>query len=92
MKRSHGHRLLLGARHRDLGHGLAEGDGGGLDDAAAGRQIGSSLVAREDLADRVELVAMAAVEAGRVGGVAVQLDDLVVGHAGAPGAGRRRSG
>ena len=40
------------------------------------------LVDGEDLPHPVELVALAAVEAGRIGGVAVQLDHLVVGHAG----------
>ena len=38
------------------------------------------LAVGEDFAHPVELVAPAAVEAHRVGGVAVQLDHLLLGH------------
>ena len=41
-----------------------------------------ALVDGKDLPHPIELVASAAIEAGGVGGIAVQLDHLGVGHAG----------
>ena len=77
-----GQRLGLGPRHRSLRHRLAERDGGGLDDAAAvaaRRQVAGGLVERLQVG---QLVAQAALQAGGVAGVAVQLDHLLGRHAG----------
>ena len=60
----------------------AERDRGGLHDAVA-LHAKRQLAAQERLADRIQLVAMAEVQAARIGRVAVQLDDLGIGHAGA---------
>ena len=69
-----------------LGHALAEGDRGRLDDAAAGLAVGRLAGRLEARPDPVELVAPPAGQAGRVGAVAVQLDDLVLRDARRPGA------
>src|SRR5262245_53805800 len=75
------HGLVLRPRHGDLGHRLAERDRGGLHDAVAFHAERQLAVAEEALPDRLELVTMAAVQAACVGGVAVQLDHLGIGHA-----------
>ena len=81
MNRSQLQGLVLGARHLDLGHRLAERDRGGLHDAVALLADRQRALAQERLLDRLQLVALAAVEAARVGRVAVQLDDLRLRHA-----------
>ena len=77
-----GQRLGLGARHRPLRHGLAEGDGRGLDDAAAVAAGGSSPWSWNGAFRSASSWRRPHVEAGRVAGVAVQLDHLLGGHAG----------
>ena len=57
-----------------VGPAVGAGDGGGLDDAGAFIALGQLFVALEFFADSVELVTLAAVETGGVGGVAMQLD------------------
>src|SRR5262249_29524249 len=67
--------------HGSLWHGLPERDGCGLDHAAAGCAERQPFVDREDLLHPIEFVAATAVEAGGIGGVAVQFNDLVLGDA-----------
>src|SRR5207302_1422737 len=75
-------RLERGPPHRLDRHRLAEGDRRGLDPAAADAANGCGSVALEGGAQFGDLVAPPALEAVRVGRVAVQLDDLLVGDAG----------
>src|SRR5712691_10099521 len=73
----------VGSAHGVLGHGLAERHGRGLDVAAAVGAIGRPAVRFIERApDPVELIALGAVETGRVRGIAVQLHHAVVRHAG----------
>jgi hypothetical protein len=60
---------------------LTERDGGRLDDAAAGAANGQRAACEKDLADGLEFVAGAALEAGGIGGVSVQFDHLLGGDA-----------
>ena len=70
-------RQLLGAPHRLLGHRLSERHRRGLDVTAAVRAIGRLAAdARRTALDPAKLVALGAVEAGRIGRVAVQLDHV----------------
>ena len=76
-KRSQPQRQLLGAPHRGLRHRLAERDRRGLDVAAAGGpRRRAAFRGVETLLDPRQLIARRAIEAGRVGGVAVQFDDV----------------
>ena len=66
-------------QHRAFGHGLAEADGRGLQQAATGAAVRHLVRRGEGGVDVVDLVAFAAIQAVRVGGVAVQLDDRCSG-------------
>jgi len=77
-----GEGFFLCAAHGFFGHGLAEGDGGSLDDAFAVIADGEAFVFLEGGEDGSEGIAASAVEAFSVGGVAVEFDDLIVGDAG----------
>src|SRR5271165_4464805 len=79
-----GARLDLGAPHRLDRHRLAEGDRCSLDPAPAGAANRCRAVALEGATQFANLVPPRAIEAVRVGRVAVQLDDLVHGNAGGP--------
>src|SRR5690349_14417555 len=73
-------RLMLGPCHGDPRHRLAEGNGRRLHQSlafAADRQLA---LLEKSLLDRLQLMALAAIEAARVGGIAVKLDDLRIGH------------
>jgi 2-dehydro-3-deoxyphosphooctonate aldolase (KDO 8-P synthase) len=72
---------VQGTSHLLLRHRLAEGDGRGLNDAAAGFATGRAIFLLEHTPAESELVAPPAIEATRVGAVAVQLYDLVGGNA-----------
>ena len=75
-------RLLLGAPHRDGRHRLAERHRRGFDMPKATLARRHRAVALEGRAQIGDLVPLAAIETGRVGGVAVQLDDFLGRHAG----------
>ena len=74
-------RQFFGPAHRLPRHRLAERHRRRLDEAAAGAIRRVAAVALEPRAHRLDLVADAAVEAGGVGRVAVQLDDVRGGKA-----------
>ena len=71
--------MKLGATHFGLRHGLAEGDGGGFDDTVAPAAMRQGAVALEGQADGVEFVAGPALQAVRIGRIAVDFDDAVLG-------------
>ena len=75
-KRSQARVSSVGPLHFRLRHRLAEGDGRRLDRAAAVRADRQGLVGQEGLADRLQVVIPAAVQAVRVGRVAVEFDHL----------------
>ena len=67
---------LLGALHLPLGHRLTEGDRRGLDMAVAGRARRRAPARIEEPLDPRQLIARRAIEAGRVGCIAMQLYDV----------------
>ena len=77
-----GERQFLRPPHRRFGHRLTERDRGRLDDPAAGRATRGLSGRLEPGPDPIKLVALPARKAGRIGAVAVQLDDAVGGYAG----------
>src|SRR5277367_4548498 len=77
-----GEGFALRALHRRGRHRLAERDRRGLDEAAASVAKRGGLGALERKAQRRQLVALRAIEAVRVGRVAVQFDDPVFGNTG----------
>ena len=72
----------MGAQHGLLRHRLAEGYGGRLDDAAAAPARLNAPVLLELTLQIAEFIAYAAGQAGGVTGVAMQLNDLLLGHPG----------
>ena len=79
--RSQAERRDRRALHLSLGHGLAERDGRGLDDAAAGVAVGRVAGLGPQAANLVILEALAAGEALAIAHGAVDFDELVLGDA-----------
>src|SRR6185295_5459971 len=73
---------LVRALHLNFWHRLPERDGRGLNHAATARAKRKSLIDSENLPHPIELVTLPTIKTGCIRRVTVQLDNLVVGHAG----------